>query len=282
MSKFKFSLNRSWLYNYDIKNHNFTFMEYVIICLVAFIASILTFFSGFGLGTILLPVFSLFFPIEIAIALTGVVHFFNNIYKLILVGKNANKNVLIYFGIPAVIASFIGAYILINITDLSSLYEYSIGEKLFIITPVKLIISILLIVFAIIELFPFLKKLNFQKKHLPFGGFLSGFFGGLSGHQGALRTAFLINAGLTKETFIGSAVVISAFVDFTRISIYSTRFLNSGLSDNIPLILCATISAIIGAYYGNRLLKKVTLEFIQKLVAILLIVISVALGLGIL
>ena len=129
---------------------------------------------------------------------------------------------------------------------------------------------------------PFLKKLNFKKKHLPFGGFLSGFFGGLSGHQGALRSAFLINAGLTKEVFIGSAVVISAFVDFTRLSIYSTRFLNSGLSDNIPLILCATISAIIGAYYGNKLLKKVTLKFIQKLVAILLIAISIALGVGLL
>ncbi|WP_223033205.1 sulfite exporter TauE/SafE family protein [Hanstruepera marina] len=257
-------------------------MEYAIICLVAFIASILTFFSGFGLGTILLPAFSIFFPVEIAIALTGVVHFFNNIYKLFLVGKNAKKHVLIYFGIPAVIASFLGAYLLINITDLTPLYKYTINNKEFTITPVKLIIAALLIVFAIIELLPFLKKLNFKKKHLPIGGFLSGFFGGLSGHQGALRSAFLINAGLTKEAFIGSAVVISAFVDFTRISMYSTRFLESGLNNNIPLILCATISAIIGAYFGNRLLKKVTLEFIQKVVAGLLITISIALGAGLL
>ncbi|WP_250432699.1 sulfite exporter TauE/SafE family protein [Hanstruepera flava] len=257
-------------------------MEYIIICLVAFIASILTFFSGFGLGTILLPAFSLFFPVEIAIALTGVVHFFNNIYKLLLVGKNAKRHVLIYFGIPAVIASFLGAYLLINITDLTPLYKYTINSKEFTITPVKLIIAILLIVFAIIELLPFLKKLNFKKKHLPIGGFLSGFFGGLSGHQGALRSAFLINTGLTKEAFIGSAVVISAFVDFTRISMYSTRFLESGLNDNIPLILCATISAIVGAYFGNKMLKKVTLEFIQKLVAVLLIVISIAIGVGLL
>lgn len=257
-------------------------MEYVIICIVAFLASILTFFSGFGLGTILLPIFSLFFPIEIAIALTGVVHFFNNIFKLLLVGKNADKKVLIYFGIPAVIASFIGAYILINITGLKPIYSYFIGERVYEITPVKLIISILLIMFAIIELLPFLKKLNFKRKHLPIGGFLSGFFGGISGHQGALRSAFLINAGLTKEVFIGSAVVISSFVDFTRLSIYATRFLNSGLMDNVPLILCATISAIAGAYYGNKLLKKVTLDFIQKLVAVLLIAISIALGTGLL
>jgi uncharacterized membrane protein YfcA len=100
-------------------------MEYVIICLVAFLTSILTFFSGFGLGTILLPVFALFFPIELAVALTGVVHFFNNVFKLFLVGKNANKAVLINFGIPAVFAAIIGAYVLVNITDIKPLYTYT-------------------------------------------------------------------------------------------------------------------------------------------------------------
>lgn len=255
-------------------------MEYIIICVVAFLASILTFFSGFGLGTILLPTLALFFPIEVAIALTGVVHFFNNMFKLALVGKNASKKVLLYFGVPAVISAFVGAYVLINITDLKPIYTYILGNREFEITPVKLIIAVLLIAFAIIELLPFIKKLKFKPKHLPFGGVLSGFFGGLSGHQGALRSAFLINSGLTKEVFIGTTVVISSFVDFTRLSVYSTRILNSDLSGNMPLILSATISAILGAFIGNKLLKKVTLDFIQKLVAVLLIIISLALGLG--
>ncbi|RIA10052.1 hypothetical protein OE09_1905 [Flavobacteriaceae bacterium MAR_2010_72] len=256
-------------------------MEYVIICVVAFLASILTFFSGFGLGTILLPVFALFFPVELAIALTGVVHFFNNIFKLILVGKNASKAVLIRFGIPAVLAAFVGAYLLINITELQPLYTYSFGSKTFEITPVKLVIGILLIIFALMELMPFFNSLKFGKKQLPIGGFLSGFFGGLSGHQGALRSAFLINAGLTKETFIGSAVVISCFVDFSRLSVYSTRIFDTGLDQNIGLILAATLAAISGAFIGNKLLKKVTLKFIQKLIAVLLIGIALTLSLGI-
>jgi uncharacterized membrane protein YfcA len=62
--------------------------------------------------------------------------------------------------------------------------------------------------------------------------------------------------------------------------VYYKRILNSGLHDNITLILCATISAIIGALLGKKLLKKVTLDFIQKLVAVLLILISLALGFG--
>jgi hypothetical protein len=256
-------------------------MDYVIICIVAFLTSILTFFSGFGLGTILLPVFALFFPIELAVALTGVVHFFNNVFKLFLVGKNANKAVLINFGIPAVIAALLGAYILINITYIEPLHTYSIGTGTFEITVVKLVIAILLITFAIIELSPFFNALKFEKKHMAFGGVLSGFFGGLSGHQGALRSAFLINSGLTKQAFIGTTVVISSVVDFSRLSVYATRFFESGLSENKLLIFCATLSAIIGAVIGNQLLKKVTLKFIQKLIAFLLILISLALGFGI-
>ena len=256
-------------------------MEYVIICIVAFFASILTFFSGFGLGTILLPVFALFFPIELAIALTGVVHFFNNVFKLILVGKNANKKVLLYFGVPAIIAAFFGAYLLINITDIKPLYTYIIGARTFEITTVKLVIAFLLITFALMELSPFLNSLKFDKKQLPFGGVLSGFFGGLSGHQGELRSAFLINSGLTKEAFIGTAVVISCFVDFSRLSVYSTRIFDSGLDEKTMLIVAATLSAIAGAFLGNKLLKKVTFKFLQKLIAFLLIIISLALGSGI-
>jgi uncharacterized protein len=55
-------------------------MEIFIITLASFVTAILTFFSGFGLGTVLTPVFAIFFPIDLAIALTGVVHFGNNLF----------------------------------------------------------------------------------------------------------------------------------------------------------------------------------------------------------
>jgi hypothetical protein len=146
---------------------------------------------------------------------------------------------------------------------------------------VKLIISVLLIFFATMDLVPYFNKLQFSREKLPLGGALSGFFGGLSGNQGALRSAFLIKAGLTKEAFIGTAVVVATFVDFTRLSVYATRFVKSGLTDNIILVVLATLAAIAGAYIGNKLLKKVTIKYIQVLIAIMLILISIALGAGI-
>jgi len=255
-------------------------MEIIVISLAAFVVAILTFFSGFGLGTILTPVFMIFFPVDLAIALTGVVHFFNNIFKLFLVGGNASKEVLLRFGIPAVIAAVLGSWLLLNITDWQPLFSYNAFGKHFEVYPVKFIISILLIIFASIDLIPYFNNLQFGKDKLPIGGALSGFFGGLSGNQGALRSAFLIKAGLSKEAFIGTAVVVSTFVDFTRLSVYATRFTKAGLTDNLTLVICATLAGIAGAFLGNKLLKKVTLRFLQVTVAIMLIVISLALGAG--
>jgi uncharacterized membrane protein YfcA len=255
-------------------------MDIIIISITAFAVAILTFFSGFGLGTILTPVFMLFFPVELAIALTGIVHFFNNLFKLFLVGRHANKDVLLRFGIPAVVAAFMGSLVLMMITNAEPLFSYDAFNNHYEVYPVKFIVSILLIVFASMDLLPFFKKLQFGKDKLIVGGFLSGFFGGLSGNQGALRSAFLIKVGLSKEAFIGTAVVVSTFVDFTRLSVYASRFEKSGIIENWEIIACATLSAITGAYIGNKLLKKITLNFVQMLTALLLILISIGLGAG--
>jgi uncharacterized membrane protein YfcA len=256
-------------------------MEIVIICLAAFLTAILTFFSGFGLGTILAPVFAIFFPIDIAIALTGVVHFSNNLFKIALIGRNTDKAVLLRFGIPAILASFAGAWLLLKITVLPTIVEYELWGKTFEITAVKLIIALLLIIFSILEISPSFQKVQFGKDKLVLGGILSGFFGGLSGIQGAIRSAFLIKSGLSKEAYIATGVVIACLVDFTRLSVYASRFTTANLHENMTLLISATLAAIAGAYFGKKLLKKVTLHSIQLVVAIMLILISIALGLGI-
>ena len=223
---------------------------------------------------------AIFFPVDIAIALTGVVHFSNNLFKIFLVGKKADKNVLIRFGIPAIVAAFLGAWLLIRLSELPPLYQYSAGSRLFLITPVKAVIAVILIIFAMLEIIPAFRKLEFNSNKLPWGGLLSGFFGGLSGMQGAIRSAFLVRTGLSKEAYIGTAVILSCFIDITRLSVYATRFSNANLLDNLPLVISATVAAIAGAFIGNKLLKKITLGFIQKLVAIMLVILSLALGLG--
>lgn len=255
--------------------------EYIIVCLFALLGSGLTLFSGFGLGTVLVPVFALFFPIDVAITLTAIVHFLNNIFKLVLLGKNADKNVIIKFGIPSIIAAFIGAFFLTYVTKLDPIFNYTIFDRTFYIVPVKLTIAILLFIFALFDMIPKLTRLQFDAKYLSLGGLLSGFFGGLSGNQGALRTAFLIRANLTKEAFIATGIVIACLVDISRLTIYSNQIARFGDQLNYHLIISATLSAFTGAYFGNRLLKKVTIKTIQFIVATMLILFSLMLGLGI-
>lgn len=255
-------------------------MQILLIVLVSLTASALTFFSGFGLGTILLPVFALFFPIESAIALTGVVHFFNGLFKLVLVGKQADRQVLLRFGLPAILAALLGAWLLLQLADLPLAFSWEGLGATHEVSYVKLVIAVLLIAFALIDLLPFFERFQFGRQQLPLGGFLSGFFGGLSGHQGALRSAFLIRAGLSKEAFIGTGVVISVLIDVSRLSVYATRFSSSDLWQEWPLVLAAVLAAITGAYLGNWLLKKVTLKLLQQFVAVMLILVALALGAG--
>jgi uncharacterized membrane protein YfcA len=255
-------------------------MEYGVIALAALVTSALTLFSGFGLGTLLMPVFALFFPVEVAVALTAIVHFLNNLFKLALLGRHADRRAVLQFGIPALLAAFLGAWVLLWLGDLKPLFLYRVSSHTFQVTPVKLVVAVLMVLFAFFELIPALEKLSFDRKVLPLGGFLSGFFGGLSGHQGALRSAFLIKCGLAKESFIATGVVLACMVDASRLLVYGSHFSGAGVGGNIPLLLTAVASAFLGAYFGNRLVKKVTLRAIQTLVGILLLGIALALGGG--
>ena len=254
-------------------------MEYLVVCIVAFLASMLTFFSGFGLGTLLMPVFAFFFSIEEAIAVTGVVHLLNNLFKLGLIGKSIDRKVALKFGIPAIAGAFIGAQALLNLNDIPSIYQGFIFGYEIHVKGINLIIGIVLIFFAIYDLLPALRDKSFSKNWLVPGGVISGFFGGLSGHQGALRSAFLINLGLSKEAYIATGVAIACFVDFTRIPLYSGHIMKL---ENTPvaLLIAAVSSAFIGAYLGKKFLKKLSLPLLHSVVAYMMMAVALLLILG--
>jgi uncharacterized protein len=256
-------------------------MDILIVSLAALAASGLTLFSGFGLGTLLMPVFALFFSLEVAIAQTALVHFANNLFKLWLFRKNAEWRIVLLFGVPAFLASYLGARSLLWLSDLEPLLSYTLLDRQLFIQPVKLVIAVLLALFSILELNPTTKQFKINKKFIPAGGLLSGFFGGLSGNQGAFRSAFLIKSGLSKEAFIATGVVIAAMVDFSRLSVYSQLIWSQEIQANLPMIGAATLAAFIGASFGRRLVGKMTIRTIQIIVAVMLLLIALLLGMGV-
>lgn len=255
-------------------------MAHIIIIFSAFLFSGLTFFSGFGLATVLTPVFILFFPVPIAISLTAVVHFLNNIFKLFLVGRHSNIEVLLKFGLPAMLGAFFGSYALLAMTKQNFIINYQLFNHGFHVQFVNFIIGILILVFALLEMIPQSGKISFNKNWLPFGGTLSGFFGGLSGHQGAFRSVFLLRCNLSKEQFIATGILIACLVDIVRLSIYGANFLTAESFNEFTFIAITVISAFLGSYLASKYMKKITISSIRVTIVIMLLFISIGLLTG--
>jgi uncharacterized membrane protein YfcA len=253
-------------------------IDFVIIGLTGLFGAFLTFFCGFGLGTIMLPVMALFFPLHLAIIATSFVHFGNNLFKVGILFKGINLNLLLRFGIPAILFALFGAWLMEKTSghDLS-VFNYQIGNKSFSITLMSLLVGSIIILFAFIELFDILKAKSFSGNRTNLiGGALSGFFGGFSGHQGALRSAFLVKGNVDKTLFLATSACIGLFIDFARIIVYTNYEMKSVLllREKLDLLIVAVVCALVGSFVGSKLLKKQTISSLKKAVGIGLFVLG--------
>lgn len=255
-------------------------MEIALIAFVAAFASLLTFFTGFGLATVLTPVMLLFFPAPTAIMLTAIVHLLNNLFKYALMRSHIDWRMVLRFGLPAGIGAFFGAGLLSYLPTRTLLVSYVLGGRVFEITTLKLVVGLLMVFFALFEAVPRLKKLEFSQNKVFLGGLISGFFGGLSGHQGALRSAFLVRAGLAKEVFIATGIAIACIVDLTRLILYRPFTAAFDFQAHALLIVAASGAAFFGAVVGNLALKKVEFKAIQLAVAVGVSLLGLSLAAG--
>lgn len=256
----------------------------LILCVSAFLSAALTLFSGFGLGSLLLPVFAIFFPIETAVVATALVHLANNLFKGGMLGRFADLRVVARFGIPALLCAIVGAWLLDALAGAEPLATWQLGSRVCAITPVGIVIGLLVVVFAGFELHPVSREIGFDPRWLSGGGAVSGFLGGLSGHQGAMRTAFLIRLGLGKEAFLGTGILCAILVDLARLSTYAILTEGSHMGAvraQAPLVAAATVSAFAGSWVGRQLLPKIEMRSIHLLVGVLLAVLGLAIVVGI-
>ncbi|WP_341712181.1 TSUP family transporter [Erythrobacter sp.] len=258
-------------------------MDIALIAAVAMVASALTLYSGFGLGTILLPAFALFLPAPLAVAATGVVHLLNNVFKGTLLKDRTDWATVLKFGLPAVPAAIAGAWVLALLSETSQLFAWSLSGRSFGPTGAGLTIGLLLILFATLELQRWFNELQAPPRLLPLGGLLSGFFGGLTGQQGALRSMFLLKTGLPPDRFIATGVMIAILVDLSRLVTYAASFAGTGIDSQgreTLLVAVGTVSAFAGAYGATRYLDKITIGVVRYSVAMLMLVIGLAMSAG--
>jgi len=245
-------------------------MEVLLIALAAFAASAATLVSGFGLSTALVPVFALVFPLPLAIGAVAFVHLINTLFKVALLWRSVDWSAALRFGLPAAGAAIIGAALLGLLGAATPLFSYEIAGARAAVTPLKLVVGSLILLLVALEASPLASSLQIPPRALPIGGLLSGFFGGLTGNQGVLRSAFLLRLRLSPERFAATGAVGAAFVDLSRLAVYGSGASALALSTEGPLrnaLIGATAAALLGAAVGRQLVRRMTGEVLRRLVA---------------
>lgn len=258
-------------------------MDLALIALVAALASALTLYSGFGLGTILLPVFALFLPAPAAVAATGLVHLANAVFKGVLLRRRADWPAVLRFGLPAIPAAILGAFVLARLGSGERLFTWQAAGQSFGPSAAGLVVGSSMIVLALLELQPWFARLRAPGWALPLGGVATGFLGGLSGQQGALRSIFLLRLGLKPERFIATGVMIAVLIDLTRIATYAAAFDPAAAPQGHEwaMIAAGAAAAIGGAWIAIRRIERVTIASVRLTVAAMLILIGAAMAAGI-
>ncbi|MDR7867288.1 MAG: sulfite exporter TauE/SafE family protein [Sporomusaceae bacterium] len=232
--------------------------KYLVLIPVTLATSVITLFTGFGVGTIMMPVMTLFFDVKVAIFLAAIVHFFNNVSRLILYRSEVNWGVIKRFGVVSIIGAFVGSFGQI----------YLDGAWL------KTGVGVFLTSYALLTLIPGKITIKLPRSIDFVGGFLSGLVGGLIGNQGAIRSLYLLGYGLQKQELIVSAALIAVIIDSTRIPVYAYANFQY-LQENIVLMATVVAAAILGTVAGSRILPKVSYDLFKKIILVGVLVLGV-------
>lgn len=223
----------------------------------ALIAEIIGTMAGFGSSTIFLPVALFFYDFRTALILVAIFHMSGNIGRITFFRYGFNLKILLLFGIPSVIFTLAGA-LLVNY----------ISQPL-----LKMILGIFLLIYVTVTLWkPDMRVKRNKRNHLAGGG-LSGFFAGLIGTGGALRSAFLTSFDLEKSVYISTAAAISLAVDITRIPVYiNSGFLPEELIIYIPFLF---LIAVTGSFIGKKIVGKIPQRIFRKFVLLCIGLVSI-------
>ena len=220
-----------------------------------FFAAALTVPAGFGLATMITPIVFLWLEPHEAVAVVGIVHGSHNAWKLKVLRSSVDYSAVRRYGWAMVVGALLGA-------ALNTAVEAD---------PLLLIVGVALVVLPLLSMSERWTNVRLPDAEDRIGGFGSGFFGGLTGHQGALRAMFLQKRLPNKTEYAATAAVLALVVDVTRVPVYVAlegwQILDAGW-----LILGLVLAAILGVHLGKRWLKKWKSDTIRNGILVAIVV----------
>ena len=222
--------------------------------LLTFISSSVGTMTGFGTSTIMVPVLSLFLPIPETLLFVGVIHWFGDIWKILFFKKGFNWKLILLFGIPGIFASFWAARLPLTLPE--ALLQRSLG--------------LFLVLYVAFLWFKPTWKMKPSNSNALFGGGLSGFFSGIFGVGGAVRSTFLSAYDLPKSIFLFTSGVIGLLIDSSRVTQYFISGVRVEGSLLLTLIVCIPVS-LLGAYLAKKLVDKIPQKSFRLFIAVALL-----------
>lgn len=235
-------------------------MEILLILIVVMVASAVGTLTGFGLSTIMIPVMVLYYPLPQALLFVGIVHWFGDIWKLVLFREGIRWRLILSFGVPGVLATILGAHLIFSISN----------------AVLARILGVFLLAYVVFLFTKSAFRVSQSTAAGAIGGALSGFSAGIFGMGGAIRALFLSAFDLPKAVYLATAGAIALAIDTSRLATYvaeGTR-LESPLFWGMLLFIPASF---LGARLAKRLVNRIPQAHFRKVIAAFLLIIGLKL-----
>ena len=228
-----------------------------LLLLVSIIAGGVASISGFGIGSLLTPLLALKLDTKIAVAAVSVPHLIATSIRFWMLRHHVDKKVLIHFGILSAIGGLLGAIL----------------NSIFHPTTLTLIFGVILVFAGFTGATGLNERFHFGSRTAWVMGTLSGLLGGLVGNQGGIRSAALLGFKISRETFVATATAIGVIVDGARMPVYFYHEA-SAILDQKNYLLLTTVGAVVGTFFGMRILKSLPEKEFKKIVSGLIFVLG--------
>jgi uncharacterized membrane protein YfcA len=176
-----------------------------LLFIVAFFAGGVASVAGFGIGSILTPLLAVRYSTPMAVAMTSIPHFVGTAVRFGMMRKHIDRAVLIEFGLMSAAGGLCGA--LLQATLAASF--------------LSLLLGLLLLFAAIGTLSGLSRRIRFRGRAAWIAGVVSGFFGGLVGNQGGIRSAAMLGLHVPRDAFVATGTAIGLIVDGARMPVYA-------------------------------------------------------------
>jgi len=215
--------------------------------------------AGFGIGSLLTPAIAIATGTKLAVAAVAVPHAIGTSIRLWRFRSEVDWKIVRTFGITSAAGGLTGA--LLNTWAASRALELVFGA--------------LLVLAGISQITGYATRWRLQGTIAWLGGALSGFFGGLVGNQGGIRTAAMLGFEVDKRQFVATTTAVALLIDLARVPVY-LAVESAQLARLWPTIAIATIGVIAGTLLGEKLLARVPQQRFRTVVGVLLLLLGLS------